>query len=323
MASRTVNQFSAATVPGAWLVDILPVLEYLPEWMPGAEFKRTARIWRQSLIETVTLPYKFAKWRMVIGKDNTSFVARSIEQAKSEEGSFSQEDEHAIKWSASSLYFGGTDTTIETIHAFFLAMVMFPDVREKAQEEIDRVVGLSRLPNFTDRDSLPYINAIVKEALRWHPIVPMGFPHVSDEEDFIAGYRIPKGSILLPAIWWFSRDPEVYHDAEAFKPERYSEPYNEPLPMDFIFGFGRRVCPGQHLGEASMYLTFVQSLAVFNFENMGDDPTHGFMPGIISRSSAFQIRLTPRTSQHKCLIDDIPQRFPWEASDQDFLGDLG
>jgi cytochrome P450 len=85
---------------------------------------------------------------------------------------------------------------------FFLAMIVFPDVQRKAQEEIDRVVGPDRLPSFDDRDNLPYINAIVKEILRWHPVAPMGVPHVSTEDDLYDGYLIPKGALVLPNIWY-------------------------------------------------------------------------------------------------------------------------
>jgi cytochrome P450 len=328
LADRAMVQFSAATVPGAWLVDIVPVLEYLPEWMPGAAFKKTARLWRRSLFDTVTMPYEFVKQQMAARKNDSSFVSKSIEQARTE-GGLGPDEEHAIKWTALSLYLGGADTSVQTIHAFFLAMSMFPDVQRKAQEEIDRVVGSSRLPSSADRDKLSYINSIVNEAQRWHPIGPMGFPHVSDEEDHIAGYRIPKGALLLPAIWWFTRDPDVYHDAEMFKPERYLEPYNEPLPTDVTFGFGRRICPGRYLADASLYLTFAQSLAVFNIEKaFGEDgkviePKHSFRPGIMSPVAPFQMRVAPRTRQHEQLIEDVLKRFPWEESDKNQLGQLG
>ena len=64
--------------------------------------------------------------------------------------------------------------TIAAVQAFFLAMAMHPDVQHKAQEELDTVIGQDRLPDFNDRDKLPYINAIVKETLRWHSITPIG-----------------------------------------------------------------------------------------------------------------------------------------------------
>ena len=57
--------------------------------------------------------------------------------------------------------------------SFFLAMLLYPDVQKKAQAELDRVVGNDRLPNFNDRERLPYIDALVKETLRWNPVVPL------------------------------------------------------------------------------------------------------------------------------------------------------
>lgn len=81
-------------------------------------------------------------------------------------------------------------------------MTLFPEVQHKAQEELDRVVGTSRLPTYEDRQNLPYIDALMKEVLRWHPIVPMGLPHKTDQEDVINGYLIPKDSMLIPNTWY-------------------------------------------------------------------------------------------------------------------------
>lgn len=64
------------------------------------------------------------------------------------------------------------------LHSFFLAMVLYPEVQRKAQAEIDAVVGKDRLPDFGDRPFLPYVSAILEEALRWHPVVPLGTPQL-------------------------------------------------------------------------------------------------------------------------------------------------
>lgn len=80
-------------------------------------------------------------------------------------------------------------------------MAHFPTVQQKAQIEIDRVVGSDRLPQFEDRDELPYVNALVKEILRWHPVVPVNIAHVSSEDDICEGYTIPKGSSVLANLW--------------------------------------------------------------------------------------------------------------------------
>jgi cytochrome P450 len=53
-------------------------------------------------------------------------------------------------------------------------MALYPDVQQKAQAEIDAVVGPNRLPAHDDRESLPYINAMVKETMRWQLVTPLG-----------------------------------------------------------------------------------------------------------------------------------------------------
>ena len=110
--------------------------------------------------------------------------------------------------------------TVSANYSFFLAMVLYPEVQKKAQEELDRVVGSDRLPTFADRKNLPYINALVKESIRWHPVAPLGtcpsrlysvytyflicatgLPHVPIEDSIVNGYFIPKGSIIMANIW--------------------------------------------------------------------------------------------------------------------------
>jgi len=81
-------------------------------------------------------------------------------------------------------------------------MTLHPEVQRKAQEEIDRVIGNKRLPSMEDRENLPYVNAIVKEVFRWHPVGPMGLPHMTTQDDVFNGYLIPKGAIILANIWY-------------------------------------------------------------------------------------------------------------------------
>ncbi|GKT97061.1 cytochrome P450 oxidoreductase [Colletotrichum tofieldiae] len=79
--------------------------------------------------------------------------------------------------------------------------MVYPEVQQKAQAEVDRVVGQERLPNIHDLEKLPYIEAVAKELMRWHPIGPMGLPHSSTEDDIFEGYFIPKGAMVFPNIW--------------------------------------------------------------------------------------------------------------------------
>ena len=60
------------------------------------------------------------------------------------------------------------------MHTFMLAMLLYPDVQARARAEIEEVLGPHRLPTFDDLGSIPYVDALIKETLRWHPIVPLG-----------------------------------------------------------------------------------------------------------------------------------------------------
>nr|VWO99511.1 N/A [Ganoderma boninense] len=123
-------------------------------------------------------------------------------------------------------------------------MATHPQVLKKAQAELDAVVGPDRLPEFEDRESLPYIRALMKELFRWRVSGPLGFPHCAVEEDEYRGYRIPKGAILVANIWAVSRDPNMYHDPDSFMPERFLKDgeLNPDVrdPATFAFGYGRR-----------------------------------------------------------------------------------
>jgi cytochrome P450 len=72
-------------------------------------------------------------------------------------------------------------------------MAMYPDAQRKAQDEIDRVVGSNRLPSFDDRTSLPYVEALYREVMRWAPPSPLNTAHTTTEDDIYKGYIIPKG----------------------------------------------------------------------------------------------------------------------------------
>ncbi|TEA15638.1 O-methylsterigmatocystin oxidoreductase [Colletotrichum sidae] len=207
-------------------------------------------------------------------------------------------------------------------------MAKFPDVQKKAQEEIDRVIGKERLPNLHDCEKLPYIEAVVTEVLRWHPIGPMGLPHASSEDAVYGGFWIPKNSYLMPNIWWFAHDPEVYKDPMEFRPERFLEgPQGrkpEPDPRKYVFGFGRRVCAGKNLAENSLFLNFAQSLAVFNIDKPVVDgkvvePKTEFLPGVVSHPAPFNVSIKPRSVHHEKLIRAIEQKFPWKESDAKYL----
>ena len=122
-----------------------------------------------------------------------------------------------------------------------------------------------------------------------------------------------------------AHDPNVFHDPSAFKPERFLDlESREPDPDSFVFGFGRRKCPGRVLADTSVYLTIAQSLAVFDIrkevENGKEvEPIVEFTPGTISHPEPFKTSIKPRSSEHEALIRSVLVDHPWEESDAKFL----
>lgn len=84
-------------------------------------------------------------------------------------------------------------------------MALYPDVQKRAQAELDAVVGPGRLPDHSDTDALVYINAVIKETLRWHVVLPLGVPHRTLEDDEVNGYFIPAGTTIIANVWYALR----------------------------------------------------------------------------------------------------------------------
>lgn len=302
IAEEVLEGFSEAAVPGAFLVDLIPILKYVPSWFPGAGFKRKAERWRASISSLLEKPYRRVIEDLKEGKARPS-VLQSLIAKLPDEGDPKREEEEAMAKGVTAVaYAAGSDTTIAAVQAFFLTMAMHPDVQHKAQEEIDTVIGPDRLPDFNDRENLPYINAIVKETLRWHSITPIGIPHASVEDDEYDGYFIPKGTIVIGNTWTLMHDSNVFPDPLEYKPERYLK--NGRLdprvrsPTVAAFGFGRRICPGRSLSDSSLYVAVSNVLAVYNIKPPVDDAGN-HIPLEANTTGGFLSYFTP----FKCVIE--------------------
>ncbi|TFK56140.1 cytochrome P450 [Heliocybe sulcata] len=303
VVDQATEQFSLATAPGAFLVDVIPALRHVPEWLPGADWKKKAASWSRTLTDMVNVPLDFVQRQMAAG-----VAAPSITQSLLENPELTAEERSTIKWAAASLYSGGADTTVSAIYTFYLAMTLYPEVQRKAQAEIDAVVGNDRLPNHQDRQHLPYVEALVKEVLRWNPVTPLGVPHRVTEDDVHEGYYIPKGSVVITNIWQILHDPRTYSDALEFNPSRFLGAQPEQDPRSFCFGFGRRVCPGMKLADASIFISCAMSLAVFDIAKAVDacgavlEPTVDYTSGTISHPKPFPCSIKARSLKAEALI---------------------
>lgn len=301
LVDRAVNGFVAASTPGSFLVDIIPALRWVPAWFPGAGWKRRALKWRADTRATCDVPFEFAKQEALRGSTSNNFVSANIQDIEN------AEQEYHLKMAAASLYSGGADTTVSAITTFFLAMTLYPEVQKRAQQELDAVLGAGRLPTLDDREQLPYTRALVSEVFRWNPIGPLGVPHVSTEDDEYRGYFLPKGSIFIANIWYILRDPHTYTEPLRFKPERFLGEQPEQDPRAAVFGFGRRICPGLNLAEASVFASCAMVLAAFDITKVVENgveitPEVAYTTGTISHPQPFKCSIKPRSQRAEELI---------------------
>ncbi|KAF8898320.1 cytochrome P450 [Mucidula mucida] len=273
---------------------------------PGAGFQTLAKEWKKAFDDMVDVPFAFTRKMMADGTAPVSYLSSSLEH----EEKLQPADIDDIKHVAASMYGAGADTTVSAQYAFFLAMLLHPEVQKNAQAEIDSVIGSERLPTFGDRQHLPYVNALVTELLRWHNVAPLGVPHRALDDGVINGYFIPKGSIIVANLWQILHDPDVYPNPLEFDPTRHiASPGKEVQrdPRHACFGFGRRICPGLHLAEASVYMLVAASLAVFNISPIIENgvpvlPVHENTDGTISHQKPYKYTLKPRSEKTVSLI---------------------
>ncbi|RXW19792.1 hypothetical protein EST38_g6053 [Candolleomyces aberdarensis] len=236
--------FKVSALPGAFLVDNIPLLKYVPAWFPGAGFKRFAKYYRNATYNSQYMPFNFAMDAMNRNEVQPCAVTKLVETfpdpADPDYGEIKEDLINALGLS----YVAGVESTDALLSAFVLVMAIHPDIQKKAQAELDRVVGPDRLPDFDDKDDLVYLKALITELVRWQQVTPLAIPHKTTEDDYYDGYFIPKGTLVLGNAWAVLHDPELFETPMEYNPERYIKDgkFDDNLlnPLDFAFGFGRR-----------------------------------------------------------------------------------
>ncbi|KAI0655729.1 cytochrome P450 [Cubamyces menziesii] len=307
VAERGIDESNNTGTPGGRLVDFFPILKHVPAWFPFAHFKREAIAARHHVDAWLSVGYNLA-----LGTVQPCMLVSVLSQYG---GKPTAIDEVDIKGLATNVYGAGVETSRSVLQMFILHMTRNPHVFRKAQEEMDRVVGVDRFPDFGDRDSLPYLKATLEEVYRWNPPLPMAVPHRTMMDDQYRGFDIPEGSMLIPNVWAMSRDARYYPNPEQFSPERYlptevKDKESVLLPSSFVFGFGRRVCPGQPFAQASIWLAVANIVALFDINKATDKdgnvvtPPAEFISGFTSHPVPFVCQIQPRSQK---IVDIINQ----------------
>ncbi|KAG2144722.1 cytochrome P450 [Suillus bovinus] len=242
-----------------------PFLTKLPFWCFGGALSLMGRS-RELAQQLLNEPFNEVKAQVANGTASRSLVADFLSQAHDDA------DEDTMK-AVSLMGYPAVETSTSVLQIFLLAMVLYPDVQARARAEIDQVVRRDKMPCLDDRASLPYLDAVLCEVLRWYPVAPLGAPHATSNDDVYDGYFIPKGMIVMVNQWAMSRDEDIFPDASCFDPSRHltvDGKLKDSFVNHFAFGHGRRICPGRWFAENGLWTAAATILAVLRIDHAKD-----------------------------------------------------
>ncbi|KAF8873507.1 cytochrome P450 [Mucidula mucida] len=256
LAETVAEQTGEAFQPGRWFVNSFPALMWIPGWIPFVTFQRWACLARQSYEEMVRTPFEKVKLAEE-ERNGLALVPRNLKSSQA----ISPDDEEILMYAAGSLFSAGTETLTTVIVNFLELIANHPEVQQEAYAEIVQIVGRNDLPAARHIEHLSFVQDVIKEVHRLHPAVPL-VPHCNTTEQSYLGFRIPKKSWVMGNIWAVLHDESIYPDPDNFLPSRYRRD-DSPDPRKFLYGFGRRRCPGSNFADQYLCLTIARIITLF------------------------------------------------------------
>ncbi|XP_064122206.1 cytochrome P450 2L1-like [Macrobrachium nipponense] len=196
--------------------------------------------------------------------------------------------------------FAGTDTTYNTMKWIFLYLAAHPDKQRKLQEELDSAVPSGTLVTLEDKPRIPYTEAVINEVLRMSSLTNVGLPHCPDRDMVLAGYKIPKGSMVTPVTASIHFDPRYWDQPDLFLPERWLSPEGKFVMRKegyLPFGTGKRSCVGESLARMELMIftaTVLQNFTISPPEGKTIDLLPDFDNRVIHMSRKQDVVFTSR-----------------------------
>ncbi|XP_034359475.1 cytochrome P450 2J5-like [Arvicanthis niloticus] len=165
------------------------------------------------------------------------------------------------------LFLAGTESTSTTLRWALLYMTVYPEIQKNVQAEIDRVIGHKRQVSLSDRESMPYTNAVIHEVQRMGNIVPLSVSREVAVDTKFDGFHLPKGTRILTNLTALHRDPKEWATPEVFNPEHFLENGQFKKRDSFLpFSMGKRACLGEQLARAELFIFFSALMQKFTFK---------------------------------------------------------
>ncbi|XP_035671783.1 cytochrome P450 2U1-like [Branchiostoma floridae] len=227
------------------------------------------------------------------------FIDYCLLQLARQDGSGTWLNEDNMVYIILDLFIAGTDTTAATLTWALLYMILYPDVQQKVQAELDSVLGATK-PSLAHRDQLPFTTATIMEAQRIRHVVPLMFGRKAAKLTSLRGFDIAEGTFLIPNLRSVHMDPAAWPDPEVFDPSRFLDGDGKVVnnPPSFLpFSTGRRNCLGEQLAKMELFLLFstiLQHFALKLPEGAPTPSTEGTFKSLSMGPAPFQLCAVPR-----------------------------
>ncbi|XP_023788713.1 cytochrome P450 2J2-like isoform X2 [Cyanistes caeruleus] len=241
------------------------VFPWFAEHLPGPQNKaRFSRDFVHSFVRQEIKSHR-KKGRIDEPEDFIDFYLKQIEKTKNVPNSTFDEDN--MVQSVFDLFLGGSETTATTLRWALLYMLVYPDVQDKVQKELDAVLSPSHLICYEDRKKLPYTNAVIHEILRFSSIVLITIPREAVKDTTVLGYHIPKGTIIMANVDSALFDPAYWETPHQFNPDHFLDKDGNFVTREAFLAFsaGHRVCLGETMAKMELFIIFCSLLQKFKF----------------------------------------------------------
>lgn len=249
------DQFTQ-TVGAGSIVDVMPWLQYFPNPIKTIfdNFKKLNREFSNFIQDKVMEHRKTMESSTI--RDMTDAFIVAMDQVRDRSGRSLETD--YVTATMGDVFGASQDTLSTALQWIILILVNFPDMQQRLQKEVDKVVDRSRLPSIEDQPQLPYIMAFIYEVMRFTSFVPLTIPHATTTDTSIMGYAVPKNTIVFINQWSINHDPKTWHRPETFDPQRFLTSdgiLNKDLTsIVLVFSLGKRRCIGEELSKIKLFL---------------------------------------------------------------------
>nr|XP_057930990.1 cytochrome P450 2F2-like [Doryrhamphus excisus] len=283
-----------ANGPWAMLYDSFPMIRGLPlPFMKSFENVKTC----QKLARRVLAEHKSTRIPGEPRDFMDCYLDELEKQSDKENCTFS---ESQLLMYALDIHFAGTDTTSNTLLTAFLYLMTHPHIQERCQQEIDEVLEGKDQVCFDDRNSMPYMQAVIHEVQRIANTVPLSVFHCTTKNTELMGYSIPKGTMIIPNLTSVLHEEDQWKFPHEFNPENFLNSKGEFVkPEAFMpFSAGPRMCLGEGLARMELFLIMVTLLRKFKFIWPEDAGEPDFTP-------VYGVTLTPKPYHMKIQLRSL------------------